>query len=49
MVHVEGYEFAVELEVVDILNSDPKMVKSYMCAEQMASYRKYHGLDTVVE
>ncbi len=34
------------LIVVDILNSDPKMIKSYMGAEQMASYRKYHGLDT---
>ncbi len=33
------------LIVVDILNSDPKMVKSYMGAEQMASYRKYHGLE----
>ncbi|MBO5254824.1 MAG: lysophospholipid acyltransferase family protein [Opitutales bacterium] len=37
------------LIVVDILNSDPKMIKSYMGAEQMASYRKYHGLDTPSE
>ncbi len=34
------------LIVVDILGSDPKMVKSYMGAEQMVAYRKYHGLDT---
>ena len=37
------------LIVVDILNSDPKMIKSYMGAEQMASYRKYHGLETQSE
>ena len=44
------HEFASCIDgliVVDILNSDPKMVKSYMGAEQMASYRKYHGLDAV--
>ncbi len=37
------------LIVVDILNSDPKLIKSYMGAEQMASYRKYHGLETNFE
>ncbi len=37
------------LIVVDILNSDPKLIKSYMGAEQMASYRKYHGLEVNIE
>lgn len=33
------------LIVVDILKSDPKLVKIYMGREQMKAYRKYHGLD----
>ena len=35
------------LIVVDILKADPRLVKSYMGESQMASYRKYHGLDSV--
>jgi hypothetical protein len=33
------------LIVVDILNADPKLIKSYMGEAQMNAYRKYHGFD----
>ena len=34
------------LIMVDLLKTDPKLLKSYMGTEQAAAYRKFHGLET---
>ncbi len=34
------------LIMVDMLKTDPKLLKSYMGEKQAAEYRRYHGLDT---
>ena len=34
------------LIMVNLLKTDPKLLKSYMGAEQTVSYRAFHGLDT---